>query len=103
VYYANAAVFKAEIHKALSGSPHPPSVLVVDADAITDIDYTGTRTIRALVDELERSHIVVALARAVGGAPQNLARSGLLDQIGSNRIFTTVDEAVTALRPGGST
>jgi MFS superfamily sulfate permease-like transporter len=102
VYYANAAVFQAEIHKALAEATTPPSVLVIDADAITDIDYTGTRTVRALVDELARSHVVVGLARAVGGAPQNLARSGLLDRIGRDRIFSTVDEAVTALRPGAS-
>jgi sulfate permease, SulP family len=100
IYYANAAVFQGEIRKAVAGSPAPPAVLVLDADAITDIDYTGTRAVRVLVDELERSHIVVALARAVGGAPQNLARSGLLDRIGRDRIFATVDEAVTALRPG---
>jgi SulP family sulfate permease len=103
VYYANAAVFQAEIHKALAEATTPPAVLVIDADAITDIDYTGTRTVRALVDELARSHVVVGLARAVGGAPQNLARSGLLDRIGRDRIFSTVDEAVTALRPGAST
>ena len=72
---------------------------MLDADAITDIDYTGTRAVRALVDELERSHIVVAVARAIGGAPQNLARSGLVDRIGRDRIFSTVDEAVTALTP----
>jgi SulP family sulfate permease len=102
VYYANAAVFQAEIHKALAEATTPPAVLVIDADAITDIDYTGTRTVRALVDELARSHVVVGLARAVGGAPQNLARSGLLDRIGRDRIFSTVDEAVTALRPGAS-
>ncbi len=99
VYYANAAVFHAEIHKALSNAPTPAQVLVIDADAITDIDYTGTRTVGALVDELERSHIVVGVARAIGGAPQNLARSGLLDRIGRDRVFSTVDEAVTALAP----
>jgi SulP family sulfate permease len=97
VYYANAAVFQAEVHKALADAPTPPKVLVLDA--VTDIDYTGTRAVAALVEELQRSHIVVGVARAIGGAPQNLARSGLLDRIGSNRIFSTVDEAVTALAP----
>ncbi len=99
VYYANAAVFQAEVHKALADAPTPPKVLVLDADAVTDIDYTGTRAVAALVEELERSHIVVGVARAIGGAPQNLARSGLLNRIGSDRIFSTVDEAVTALTP----
>jgi high affinity sulfate transporter 1 len=102
IYYANAAVFEAEIRKALSQANPPARVLVIDADAITDIDYTGTRTVRDIVNELERNHIVVGLARAVGGAPQNLSRSGLLDHLGGKRVFSTVDEAVTALRPGGS-
>jgi MFS superfamily sulfate permease-like transporter len=99
VYYANAAAFEAEIRKVLAEDPSPATVLVVDADAITDIDYTGTRTVGDLVDDLKRSHVVFGLARAVGGAPENLSRSGLLDRIGADRIFTTVDEAVTALGP----
>jgi SulP family sulfate permease len=103
IYYVNAAGFQAEVRKAVAQAPVPPTVLVLDADAITDIDYTGTRAVRALVDELERSHIVVAVARAVGGAPQNLARSGLLHHIGPGRFFATVDEAVTALGPGTGT
>jgi MFS superfamily sulfate permease-like transporter len=72
-------------------------VVVLDADAVSDIDYTGTRTLRALLDELERAHITLAVARAVGGAPQNLARSGLSDRIGRDHVFATVDAAVTAL------
>jgi sulfate permease, SulP family len=100
IYYVNAAGFQAEVRKAVAQAPVPPTVLVLDADAITDIDYTGTRTVRALLDELERSHIVFGLARTIGGAPQNLARSGLFDRIGRDRIFATVDEAVTALAPG---
>jgi len=75
-------------------------VLVIDADAISDIDYTGIKGLRALIDELNRAHVVVGVARAVGGAPQNLRRSGLLDRLGGGRFFSTVDEAVTALHPG---
>ena len=100
IYYANAAVFQAEVRRALSEATTPPAVLVIDADAVTDIDYTGTRALAALIDELTRSHIVVGVARAVGGAPQNIARSGLLHRFGREHLFATVDDAVTALRPG---
>jgi sulfate permease, SulP family len=100
LYYANASVFQTEIRKALSEAPTPPDVLVIDADAITDIDYTGIRMLDVLVHDLARAHITLGVARAVGGAPQNLARSGLRDRIGADRIFATVDDAVSALRPG---
>jgi sulfate permease, SulP family len=103
VYYANAAPFRAEVKKALSEASPPAKVLVLDADAMSDIDYTGTRTLRALLDELKRAGVVVGVARAVGGAPQNLARSGLRDSIGPDHLFATVDEAVNALHPGDGT
>jgi len=103
VYYANAAVFKAEILKARADATPPANVLVIDADAISDIDYTGTRTVRALVDELDHAHVVVGVARAVGGAPQNLRRSGLLDRLGGGRVFSTIEEAVAALHPDTDT
>jgi MFS superfamily sulfate permease-like transporter len=100
VYYANAAVFRSEVLKALAAATPPAHVLVIDADAISDIDYTGTRTVRALVDELDRTHVVTGVARAVGGAPQNLRRSGLLHRLAGGHVYSTVDEAVTALHPG---
>jgi hypothetical protein len=45
----------------------------------------------------------VGLARAVGGAPENLQRSGLLVRLGADHIFPTVDEAVNALMPEAKT
>ncbi len=99
LYYANAAYFRAQVTAALAHSPTPPCVLVLDADAMSDIDYTGTRTFLTLLDEQQRVGIVVGVARAVAGAPRNLQRSGLLDRIGRDHIFDTVDEAVAALRP----
>jgi sulfate permease, SulP family len=103
LYYANAAQFRVEVEKALSEASPPANVLMLDADAMSDIDYTGTRTLRALLDELKRAGVVVGVARAVGGAPQNLARSGLIDSIGPDHVFATVDEAVNALHPGDET
>jgi SulP family sulfate permease len=100
VYYANAASFRAEVHKALSEAPTPARALVLDADAISDIDYTGTRALHALFGELKRDGVVVGVARAVGGAPQDLARGGLVATIGRDHLFATVDDAVNALHPG---
>jgi len=103
LYYANADHFRFQVRRALTEAPGTPRVLVLDNDAVSDIDFTGTRTVRILFDELERSHIVLAVARAVGGAPRNLRRSGLLDRIGPDHVFDTVDEAVRTLRPDAGT
>jgi len=102
LYYANADQFRTLVHKALAEAPTPPRALVLDADAMGDIDYTGARTLRTLLDEFARQHIAVGVARTLAVAPRNLVRSGLLDRIGRDHIFDTIDEAVTALGPGTS-
>jgi MFS superfamily sulfate permease-like transporter len=100
LYFANAGYFRLKIHTAMAAASPPPQLLVLDAVAIADIDFTGARALGQVLDELERSHVTMAVARAVATAPQNLARSGLLDRIGRQRLFPSVDEAVLALGPG---
>jgi MFS superfamily sulfate permease-like transporter len=99
LYYANAGHFRIQVHRALAEASSPPKLFVLDADAMSDFDYTGSQTLGALVDEFDRSHVTVAVARAVGDVPRNLARSDLIDRIGRDHVFHTVDEAVKALAP----
>jgi len=100
LYYANAAHFRAEAHRALGRALTPPKLFVLDADAMTDIDFTGTRALRTFLDEVDRAHIAFVMARVVGTTPRNLARGALLDRIGRDHLFHTIDGAVTALAPG---
>jgi MFS superfamily sulfate permease-like transporter len=100
LYFANAGYFRVCLHAALAATSPPPHLLVIDAVAMGDIDFTGARALSQVLDELERSHITVAVARAVATAPENLARSGLLERIGRNHFFPSVDEAVVALGSG---
>jgi SulP family sulfate permease len=99
LYFANAGYFRLKVHTALAAASPPARLLVLDAVAIGDIDFTGARALGEVLDELEKSHVALAVARAVAGAPENLARSGLLDRIGRDHLFPTVDEAVVTLGP----
>jgi len=99
LYFANAGFFRLQVHSALATAPSPPRLLVLDAVAIGDIDFTGAKALAGLLDELEGTHVAVAVARAVAGASKNLTRSGLLDRIGRDHLFPSVDEAVLALGP----
>ena len=99
LYYANAGFFRLKVHGALAAASPPARLLVLDAVAMSDIDYTGARALAQVLDELGRTHVTVAVARAIAGAPKNFARSGLLDRIGRDHFFPSVDEAVLALGP----
>ena len=72
---------------------------MLDALGMSDIDYTGSRALAVVLDQLDRDHVEFAIARAGAHLCQGLARSGLLERIGSEHVFTSVDEAVTALGP----
>lgn len=103
LYFANANQFRAQIDTALGHLPSRPHALVLDVVGMHDIDFTGVRALRDVLDELDRQHVAFVLARAGSHVLENLDRGGLLERIGTERLFPSVDEAVRALGPEDST
>jgi MFS superfamily sulfate permease-like transporter len=100
LWYANAVHFREEVDRALSESGPATRVLVLDAIGMSDLDFTGARSLGQLLDRCEREHIDFGLARAGGHVRQSLERSGLMQRVGADHCFPTVDAAVTALSAG---
>ena len=98
LWYANAVRFQHEVRAALAARSGT-SALVLDAIGMNDIDYTGASALRELLDDLDRAQIAFALARPGKHVCQGLARSGLLERIGTDRLFPSVGDAVSAVAP----
>ncbi len=99
LWYANAVHFRAQLTASLARAVGTPRLVVLDALGMSDIDYTGSRALAAVLDELDRDHAAFAVARAGEHAREGLKRSGLLARIGEDHLFPSVDEAVRALGP----
>lgn len=99
IWYANASHFRDQAYAALARTGDGPHrAVVLDALGMTDIDYTGTLALRAVLDELDAAGIRFAIARAGGRLRRELARAGLTPaRIAEDRFFPDVDAAVTAL------
>lgn len=97
LWYANAIHFRAELDAARRRGVGVTRVVVLDALGMSDLDFTGARTLHSVLDDLDRDQTAFAVARAGAHLRENLARSGLLDRIGTTRLYRSVDEAVTAL------
>ena len=97
LWYANAVNFREEIARALTRGAGPLRVVVLDAVGMTDVDFTGSRALREVLDDLDRRGIVFAVARAGAHMRESLARSGLLERIGPEHCYLSVGEAVAAL------
>jgi MFS superfamily sulfate permease-like transporter len=70
--------------------------VVLDALGMYDVDYTGTRVLAHALDVLERDGVSLMIARTGEHLRENLARSGLLERIGADHVYASVDEAVAA-------
>jgi sulfate permease, SulP family len=99
LWYANAVHFRTQIDAALGRALGPPHLVVLDAIGMADIDYTGARALMAVLDEFDRAHIVFAVARAGEHVRASLERCGLLQRIGPDRFFSSVNEAVIGMSP----
>ena len=96
LYYANAAFFAEQTRKLVYGSPAPVQWLVVDARAVTEVDFSAGHALLELFQDLRKAGVALALIVVPVRQPGVLERMGLLELIGSNRIFESRYECVQA-------
>jgi len=72
--------------------------VLIDAEAITDVDVTGQEKLRELIEELNDTGITVGVARLRRDVSDNLERADMLDLFDGG-MFLEVDDAVEAFAP----
>lgn len=96
--FANAEDFR---HRALAAAASAPSSLrwfLLNAEANVEIDSTAADALAALRAEFDRQGVMFAMARVKQELRDQLARAGLIDAIGADRIFPTLSTAVAGYR-----
>ena len=96
LFYANANRFAEDVRNLVAHAPAPTRWFVVDAGAVTDIDYSAAQTLRDLIADLQQQGVDLALARVRPGLRADLARHGVIAALGQDRIFGTMHEALAA-------
>ncbi len=97
LFYANASLFADQI-RGLAGPAPAIRWLVVDAEAITNIDYTAARVVRQLHQELASRDVVFTFARVPFSLKADLERHHLTEVIGPARLFNRLHDALDAFR-----
>jgi SulP family sulfate permease len=98
LFYANAGRFAEDVRGLVERAPTPVKWLVVDAGAITNVDYSAARVLRDLHEDLTRDGVVLVLVHAQSSLQADLDRHRLTDVIGADHIFDTLHEALAAIR-----
>jgi sulfate permease, SulP family len=95
LFCANADDFQRRAVAALDDEDHPVQWVVLNIEAITEIDVTGTDALENLRRELARRNIVFGLAGSRPSSGGHLRRPGFLNRRGSG-LYATLPTAVEA-------
>ncbi len=97
LFYANATRFADEARALLEGAPSPVRWLIIEAEAITNLDYTAARVVLLLVAELARQKIGIAFARVSASLRADMDRHGVTAALGTEKLFVNRHEALAAV------
>jgi MFS superfamily sulfate permease-like transporter len=96
LYYANASRFADEIHAVVGPSPTPVRWFIVDAEAITQVDYSAARVIEELKKNLTKAGVCFGFARLSWNTRADFDRHHLTKAIGPSWIFNRIHDAIDA-------
>src|SRR5215467_1526739 len=98
LFYANADRFADDARAVVDGAPTPVEWFVLDASAVTDIDYSAAGIVRELLADFASRRINVAFGRVAPPLRADLERHGVAAALGENRIFASLHEALAMIR-----
>lgn len=98
--FANARFVMARIRQLVDEAGPGLQWLVVDAQAITDMDVTAAQRFAELHRELTERGVLIKIADAPRPFREELAKVGLSASLGSQQFFVSVKKAVDAFEQG---
>jgi sulfate permease, SulP family len=98
LYFFNANVAKAEIVDIAAAQDPPPHGVLIDLAATADLDVTTTDMLFELVADLRSRSIEVLVAQVRGTVRDRLRKTGLMDELGEDRVYLSIDSAVNDFR-----
>jgi MFS superfamily sulfate permease-like transporter len=98
VNFTNAQYIRDRLFALVTRARSPVRLLIIEASGMSDVDYTGSQMLQRAIGELRARGTDVALARLIGPHAQSAAqRSGLIDALGGDHVFLSVQAAIVAL------
>jgi len=98
LYFANASLFEEEVEKLVTQATTPVTWLVLDVEAMIDIDTSGAEVLHQVLSGLAEREVTVAISRANPDLLDLLKRYHLLEFIGNEHIYPTNRHALAAFR-----
>jgi len=93
LFFANATYLEDQINERLRAK-HDLRHIIIVSNAISDIDASGEEALSLLVDRVRSSGVEISFSGVNESVLQVLERTHLIERIGRDRIFATMERAV---------
>ena len=97
MYYANALTVRDQMKAMIASTQPPPRALLLDAAGQDTLDITSAEVLKGFMKELKSKGISIYVAEVHVTVQEAALREGLLEMIGEDHIFPTVDSTVRAI------
>ena len=98
LFFANASAFRAQIRRVVA--ERRPSWVVVQCQAMTDVDVSAARMLEQLDRELNASGIHMAFVEMRSRLQDLVSRYGLFETLDRDRFYPTLEAAIAAVGEG---
>lgn len=93
LYFANAGYFETKVLATVAANPEL-KYLILDGEAINQLDATGEEVLDHLAERLESVGIELLVARMKKQFMDTIIRTGLIDKMGRERFFSRIQYAL---------
>ena len=96
LFFANDHVFTSEVIELVDAAPGDLHTLVIDAGAITALDYSAALTLSDLIKDLQARKLAVIFGRVNPYLRADMDRHRITQVVGASNVFNTLHEALAA-------
>ena len=94
LYFANALTVRDQVKAMIEERQPPPTAIIFDATTQDSLDLTSSDVLKSLVKELQGKGMAVVMAEVHAPVREFGRKTGLLELIGEDHIFPTLELAV---------
>jgi SulP family sulfate permease len=94
LYFGNATYFKKELMGYMAQKGDDLKCVVLNAEAISYIDATGTETLIRVIHDIHERGIAFFIAGAIGPTRDIIFSSGIIQELQTEYLFVKTEEAV---------
>jgi high affinity sulfate transporter 1 len=96
LFFANSSAFRTQLRRVVAASQ--PAWLVIQCEAMTDVDVSAAQMLEQLDRELNAEGIHMAFVEMRSRLQDLVLRYGLFETLDRDRFYPTIDDAVVAIQ-----